>query len=108
MDLNTLLLIIILIILPVTVNLFFNNRSLKREKRKLEEILEIKETTIKNYKASRVAVEDVVKNFSMLDEVISRIDKGKSKSEIAKELNISIEKIDIILKLDKIKNKIEK
>lgn len=105
MDLNTLLLIIILIILPVTVNLFFNNRSLKREKGKLEEILE---TTIKNYKASRVAVEDVVKNFSMLDEVISRIDKGKSKSEIAKELNISIEKIDIILKLDKIKNKIEK
>ena len=57
-------------ILAVLVVILFaqisKNSKLKSENKKLYEILEVKNTTISNYEASRVAVKDVIENFSSL------------------------------------------
>jgi len=79
------------------------NSKLKKEKKVLQEILEVKDTTIQNLQASRVAVKDVIENLSAHDEVMALLAEGKSREEIADELGIPISKIELIIKFDRIK-----
>jgi len=78
-------------------------RGLRKEKAMLEEILEVKDATIHNLQASRVAVKDVIENLSAHDEVMVMVEQGKSREEISDELGIPVSKIELIIKFDKIK-----
>ena len=83
--------------------LFSVNGKLKKEIKVLQEILEVKDTTIQNFQASRVAVKDVIENLSAHDEVMAMLEEGRSREEISDELGIPISKIELIIKFDKIK-----
>jgi hypothetical protein len=96
-------------ILAVLVVMLFGqiskNRKLKSENKKLYEILEVKNATIANYEASRVAVKDVIENFSSLDSVMELINAGESKAAVSEKLGIPISKIELIIKFDKLKKR---
>jgi hypothetical protein len=94
---------VIAVLLVFVVYLFAVNSELKKEKKVLQEILEVKDTTIQNLQASRVAVKDVIENLSAHDEVMAMVEAGKSREEIADELGIPVSKIELIIKFDKIK-----
>ena len=83
--------------------LLFGNRKLKAEIRLLKEVLAVKDTTISNFEASRVAVKDVIENFSAHDEVMRLVEEGKSRTEVSEDLGIPVSKIELIIKFDKIK-----
>ncbi len=87
----------------VIIYLLVVNSELKKEKKVLQEILEVKDTTIQNLQASRVAVKDVIENLSAHDEVMALVDAGKSRDEISAKLGIPLSKIELIIKFDKIK-----
>jgi hypothetical protein len=91
------------LVLVLLIVLFFKNRALKTEIKKLREILTLKDTTIANFEASRVAVKEVIENISSHDEVMALVDAGESRAEISKKLNIPENKIELIIKFDKIK-----
>jgi len=95
--------VVILLLLIVSGYLLILNRALRKEKKVLQEILAVKETTIQNLQASRVAVKDVIENISAHDEVMALVQEGKSREEIADELGIPVSKIELIIKFDKIK-----
>ena len=80
-----------------------NNKKLAAENKALQEILEVKDTTISNLQASRVAVKDVIENFSAHDEVMQLIDAGESRESISEKLGIPTSRIELIIKFDKIK-----
>jgi len=94
---------VIAVLIVVVLYLFAVNSELKKEKKVLQEILEVKDTTIQNLQASRVAVKDVIENLSAHDEVMAMVEAGKSREEIADELGIPVSKIELIIKFDKIK-----
>ena len=102
-DLFILGLVIILIVILFT--LLSKNSKLKSENKKLGEILAIKDTTITNYEASRVAVTDVIENFSALDAVMELINAGESKASVSAKLGIPVSKIELIIKFDKLKKR---
>ena len=81
------------------------NSKLKSENKKLYEILEVKNTTIANYEASRVAVKDVIENFSSLDSVMELINAGESKAAVSEKLGIPVSRIELIIKFDKLKKR---
>jgi len=91
------------LVLVLLIVLFFKNRALKTEIKKLREILVLKDTTIANFEASRVAVKEVIENISSHDEVMALVDAGESRAEISKKLHIPENKIELIIKFDKIK-----
>ena len=91
------LLAIILLILVA------RNSKLAKENRVLKEILEVKDATIANMETQRVSVKDVIDNIASSEEVMSRINEGKSREEVSKELGMPINKIELIIKFDKIK-----
>jgi len=103
MDMIVLGLLVLLVIILFT--LMRKNAKLSDENKKLTEILAVKDVTIANYEASRVAVKDVIENFSSLDDVMMLINKGESKASVSQKLNIPLSKIELIIKFDKIKNK---
>ncbi|MBD3789749.1 MAG: sigma-70 family RNA polymerase sigma factor [Campylobacterales bacterium] len=92
-----LLFIIILLILLDT------NSKLKVENSKLRQILDVKDQTIQNFEASRVAVKDVIDNFSMHGEVMELIETGESQESIAQKLGIPVNKVELIIKFDAIR-----
>jgi len=94
---------IIVLLVIVVFYLFAVNGKLKKEKKVLQETLEVKDTTIQNLQASRVAVKDVIENLSAHDEVMTLLEEGKSREEISDELGIPISKIELIIKFDRIK-----
>ncbi len=96
------LLVLLVIILFILMN---KNAKLSAENKKLTEILEVKDITIANYEASRVAVSDVIENFSSLDDVMTLINAGESKASVSEKLNIPLSKIELIIKFDKLKHK---
>ena len=102
-DLLILGLVAILLVLVFT--LLSKNSKLSSENKKLNEILEIKDTTIANYEASRVAVTDVIENFSALDSVMELINAGESKASVSEKLGIPVSKIELIIKFDKLKKR---
>ena len=94
---------IIAVLVVIIVYMIVVNSKLRKEKKVLQEILEVKDTTIQNLQASRVAVKDVIENLSAHDEVMALLEEGKSREEISDELGIPISKIELIIKFDKIK-----
>ncbi len=96
------LLALLVIILLMLMN---KNSKLAKENKKLNEILDIKNVTIANYEASRVAVKDVIDNFSSLDEVMELINAGESKASVSEKLGIPVSKIELIIKFDKLKKR---
>ncbi len=103
MDLLILGLVVILLVIVFT--LLSKNSKLNSENKKLGEILEMKDTTIANYEASRVAVTDVIENFSALDSVMELINAGESKASVSEKLGIPVSKIELIIKFDKLKKR---
>ena len=83
--------------------MLFKNRSLKKEITVLKEILEVKETTSTDIEASDVAVKEVIDNFSTHDEVMELVEAGESRESISEKLGIPANKIELIVKFDKIK-----
>ena len=103
MDIEVLsLLVLLVVILFIMVS---QNSKLKKENKKLNEILEVKNSTIANYEASRVAVKDVIENFSLLDEVMALIEAGESRETVSEKLGIPISKVELIIKFDKLKKR---
>ena len=80
------------------------NKRIKQENKFLKQILQTKDMTISNLEASRVSVKEVVENFVIADKVVSALKTGKSREEVAKLFAIPVERIETIVKLDKIKN----
>ena len=103
MDIVVLSLLALLVI--ILLMLISRNSKLTSEKKKLNEILEMKNATIANYEASRVAVKDVIENFSSLDEVMELINLGESKASVSEKLGIPVSKIELIIKFDKLKKR---
>ena len=103
MDLLILGLVVILLVIVFT--LLSKNSKLRGENKKLGEILAMKDTTIANYEASRVAVTDVIENFSALDSVMELINTGESKASVSEKLGIPVSKIELIIKFDKLKKR---
>ena len=100
---NEMILGLMVLLFVVLVMMFFSNRKLKNELKMLNEVLAIKETTISNLEASRVAVKDVLENFSASDEVMALVEAGESRETVSQKLGIPINKIELIIKFDKIK-----
>ena len=92
--------VVLLILLMMS---YSANSKLKEEKRVIEEIMAVKEKTIENLQASRVAVKDVIENFSRHGDVMALVEEGKSVEEIAHTLGIPVNKVELIIKFDKIK-----
>jgi hypothetical protein len=87
----------------VLFNLYNYNKKLQKEIETLKEVLAIKDTTISNFEASRVAVKDVIENLSSHEEVMNLVEAGESKESISEKLGIPMSKIELIIKFDKIK-----
>jgi hypothetical protein len=103
MDITVLsLLALLVIILFILVS---KNSKLAKENKKLNDILDVKNVTIANYEASRVAVKDVIENFSSLDDVMELINAGESKASVSEKLGIPVSKIELIIKFDKLKKR---
>jgi hypothetical protein len=94
---------LVFILALILITLIFSNRKLKREVKVLKEVMAVKDTTISNFEASRVAVKDVIENFSSHDEVMELVIAGESRESISKKLGIPANKIELIIKFDKIK-----
>ena len=103
MDIIVLGLLVMLVI--ILFGLMSKNSKLSAENKKLTAIMEVKDVTIANYEASRVAVSDVIENFSSLDDVMVLINAGESKTAVSEKLNIPLSKIELIIKFDKLKKK---
>ena len=103
MDITVLALLALLVI--ILLMLMGKNSKLAKENKKLNEILDVKNVTIANYEASRVAVKDVIENFSSLDDVMELINAGESKASVSEKLGIPLSKIELIIKFDKLKKR---
>jgi hypothetical protein len=102
---NIVVLSLLALLVIILLMLISRNSKLTSEKKKLNEILEMKNATIANYEASRVAVKDVIENFSSLDEVMELINLGESKASVSEKLGIPVSKIELIIKFDKLKKR---
>lgn len=102
---DQLILGLIAILFVIVFTLLSKNSKLKSENKKIKEILALKDTTIANYEASRVAVKDVIENFSALDSVMELISAGESKAAVSEKLGIPLNKIELIIKFDKLKKR---
>ncbi len=96
---------LIAILFVIVFSLLAKNSKLKSENKKINEILAVKDTTISNYEASRVAVTDVIENFSALDSVMELINAGESKAAVSEKMGIPLNKIELIIKFDKLKKR---
>ncbi len=96
---------LVTILLVIVVTLLSKNAKLNSKNRQMEEILALKDTTISNYEASRVSVTDVIENFSALDSVMERINAGESKADVSEKMGIPLNKIELIIKFDKLKKR---
>lgn len=102
---DTVVLSLLALLVIILFALIGKNTKLRSENKKLNEILEVKDATIANYEASRVAVKDVIENFSSLDEVMELINLGESKASVSEKLGIPVSKIELIIKFDKLKKR---
>ena len=92
-----------ILLLVLLIMMLVKNRKLKTEIRILKEVLEVKNATISNFEASRVAVKEVIENLSSHEEVMAMVDAGVSRAEISEKMGIPVNKIELIIKFDKIK-----
>ena len=101
MEMIVLGLLFLLIVILIFVQT--NNKKLAKKIVVLEQVLEVKDTTISNLQASRVAVKDVMENLSAHEDVMKLIALGESRDSISKQLGIPLSKVELIVKFDKIK-----
>jgi len=94
---------LVVLLIGLLFYLYDLNKKLAAENKALQEIMEVKDITISNLQASRVAVKDVIENFSAHDEVMQLIDAGESRESISEKLGIPTSRIELIIKFDKIK-----
>ncbi|MBD3791301.1 MAG: sigma-70 family RNA polymerase sigma factor [Campylobacterales bacterium] len=94
---------LLLLLVLVLLGLISENRRVKKENDLLTKVLKTKDTTIANLEASRVAVKEVIENFSVSDEVIAGIEAGESREALSERLGIPVSRIELIVKFDKIK-----
>lgn len=99
----TIILALVFVLALILVYLYNNNRKLTEQVKRLKEILAVKDTTISNLEASRVAVKDVIENLSAHDKVMQLVEAGESRESISEKLGIPLSKIELIIKFDKIK-----
>ena len=99
----TIILVLVFILAVILIYLYNNNRKLVEQIKTLNEVLAIKDTTISNLEASRVSVKDVIENLSSHEEVMQLVDAGESRESISEKLGIPLNKIELIIKFDKIK-----
>ena len=92
-----------LVLLTLLLISYGKNKKLKQEVQILKEIVSVKDTTIENLHASRVAVKDVIENFSVSDDVMQLLEQGLKKEDIAAKLDMPVDKVDLIIKFDRIK-----
>jgi hypothetical protein len=91
------------VIVLIFIMLIFSNRKLKKEVKVLKEALAAKDTAVSNLEASSVAVKETIDDSSSHDEVMELLVAGESRENISKKLGIPENKIDLIIKFDKIK-----
>ncbi len=99
----TIILVLVFILAVILLYLYNNNRKLADQIKILKEVLAIKDTTISNLEASRVSVKDVIENFSSQEEVMGLVEAGESRESISEKLGIPLNKIELIIKFDRIK-----
>jgi carbonic anhydrase len=92
--------VVLLILLMLS---YSSNSKLKKENYLLREITKTKDKTVENLQASRVAVKEVIENLSNHEEVMSLVEAGESVDTISQMLGIPENKIELIIKFDKIK-----
>jgi hypothetical protein len=97
------ILVPVLVLASILLYLYNSNKKLTKHLETLKEVLAIKDTTISNLEASRVAVKDVIENFSLHEEVMKLLEAGESRESMAEKLGIPVSKIELIIKFDKIK-----
>ena len=76
---------------------------MKKEILLLKELLSVKDTNTANVETSRVAVKDVTDDSSSHNEVMELVEAGESRESISEKLGIPANKIELIVKFDKIK-----
>jgi hypothetical protein len=91
------------VIVLIFTMLIFSNRKLKKELKVLKEALAAKDTAVSDLEASSVAVKEVIDDSSSHNEVMELLVAGESRENISKKLGIPENKIDLIIKFDKIK-----
>jgi len=91
------------LVLVLLVMMLVKNRKLRTEIKVLKEVMALKDATISNFEASRVAVKDVIENLSVHEEVMALVEAGESRAEISEKMGIPVNKIELIIKFDKIK-----
>ncbi|MFT7823821.1 MAG: sigma-70 family RNA polymerase sigma factor [Sulfurimonas sp.] len=79
------------------------NRVQKAENEKLKERLEAKEMTIQDLEALNVASEEMTEELSVTEAVMAGIDAGLSREEVSQNLGIPVNRIELIIKFDKIR-----
>ncbi len=79
------------------------NRNLAKENALLHDIIEVKDKTIENLESHRVLVKDVIENLSESEKVMQMLEAGESREEIAKALEMPLDKVEMIIKFDRIK-----
>ena len=94
---------VIAVLLILLLLSYSSNRKLKKENDILREVTKVKDKTVENLQASRVAVKEVIENLSKHEEVMSLVEAGESNADIAAKLGIPENKIELIIKFDKIK-----
>ena len=94
---------LVFILALMLTTLIFSNHKLKKEVKVLQEVLETKDTTISNLEVPHVAVKEVIDHFSLHDEVMECVEAGESRESISEKLGIPANKIELIIKFDKIK-----
>jgi len=89
-----------ILLLTLAIFLLYSNKKLTDNIKVLKKTLALKDTTIENFEASRLLVKDVMKSFHYYDKVVTLLKEGNDRKTIAKKLNIDIDKVEIIVKMN--------
>ena len=98
---------VVLVLLALLVMILFGlakkNSKIVKENILLKEILQVKDATIAKLEAQRTLVGDLKDNMASSEDVLQRVEEGKSREEISKELGIPLSKVELIIKFDEVK-----
>ena len=91
------------LVLVLLIVMLFKNRRLKTEIHKLKEILEAKGSTVEKVETVPAEVKDEMEHVSSGNEVMDLVEAGESLESISEKLAMPLNKIELIIKFDKIK-----
>ena len=92
-----------ILVLVLLIVMLFKNRSLKTEVHKLKEILEAKDSTVEKVEAAPAEVKGEMNHVSSGNDVMDLVEAGESLESISEILAMPVNKIELIIKFDKIK-----